>query len=566
MKKVGKILAIILSAIILSVVVLCLLLASGVLNGIILSQGLKQAKQFLNAELKVEELSCNPFTHLELKNAYLIQENEEVLRVKKVELSYDLLALLDREIDVEKVIIDDLSVKVWQDKDSVWSFMKVVKLTDNPAEPDTASMNWALNLQSIECAGFSATVEPLDTTLLIPQTIQAGFELSLRMDSGQLKISLDELTLKTLEPAFEVQSLAFNFVKDSNSINWNNLCLKLPHSEILSEGKYFLNQPLLSACKISVDTLAFESIRQFMPQFKLFGNPSVLLVAQGDGERINFSALAQQNLQSGEIRGWISQLTAIPEYHLTLDVANLDASGWLDNTSLSTQITGTIEAEGRGYDLQKSTVKATGNFAELSYQNYALKNLSFEAQKDSSVISGNLETETWFGNLAGRFRVADFLSRFRYTVDCTGTRIDLSKLSLPGSMNSSLNLHLEASGEGINPLKGSVKANVSSSESSINNLKIDDIRASLSYKNGRYDVPELSLLTPYFNLNANGSGDIKNDNNLRFNFETKAFNDLLSAFGLPEYSLECKIDGELSGNMSHYSANASFDLGCLKKD
>jgi len=567
MKKVSKIAAFVLSGIILVIVIACLLIASGKLNRIILQRVVLQVNNVLNAELTLGELSGNPFTGLTIRNVILVQEKQEILRIDQAEFNYSLLRLLKKEIAIDKVKINDLKVNVWQDKDSLWNVQKLVKEVDQPEPVDSASsFSFILNLKEIECAHFSATILPLDSASFIPKSLDAKLSASFSMKGDQMNLNVKEFALKTMQPNVEVESLTFEFSSDSVSYNWDGLKLQMPHSVLLSEGKYYPKQPLLSSGQITVDTIAFDDIRKFLPQFSLKGNPSVSLTAIGATDQINLSALVKEKMQKCEINGWVKSLETTPEYDLIMNLQDIDGSTWMANTEYSTKITGSIHAKGIGYDPQKAILTASGNFTELTYQDRTLKNLIFEAQKDSNIISGNLATDAWFGGLAADFSVADYLSKFRYSVVCSGKKIDLSKIYFPKNLYSSVNLKVKAEGVGMNPLKGSIKANIVSTESTITNRPIDDFQTSFSYINGNYNLVDFNLNTPFFHLVADGHGDIQNQNDIRFDFETKELNELLNMTGFGQYSLDGKIDGELSGNTKNYKVLANIDIARFNSD
>ncbi len=567
MKKVSKIAAFVFSGIILVIVIVCFLIAKGFLNGFIVSQIVVQANNALDAEVSVGELVGNPFERLTIRDVKMVQNEREILHIDEMDLGYSLFHLLKNEIAIDHIRINDLKVNVWQDRDSLWNVQKLVKVADQPAPDDSASsFSFIVNLKEIECLHLSAIIQPLDSASIIPKSLEAKLSASFILKGDEMKLNMKEFALKTVQPNVEVESLILEFSSNAESYNWDRLKLKMPHSVILSEGKYYPRQPLRSSGQITVDTIAFDDFRKFLPQFSLNGNPSVTIIAKGAADRINLSVLVQEQMQKCEINGWVKSLETTPEYDLVMNVQNIDGSTWMGNPEYTTKITGSLHAKGIGYDPQKAVLTASGNFTELTYQDKTLKNLIFQAEKDSTLIRGNLATDAWFGGLAADFSVADYLSKFRYSVVCSGKNIDLSKIYFPKNLNSSINLKIKAEGVGINPLKGSVKANIISSGSTITNRAIDEFQTSFSYVNGNYDLVDFNLNTPFFHLVAEGKGDIQNENDIRFSFETKELNDLLKLTGFGQYSLDGKIDGNLSGNMRSYKILANVDVASFNSD
>ncbi len=556
-----------LSGIVFLLVIGCLLTAKGTFNEIIIRQGVNQANKMLNAELSVGELSGNPFTHLTLHKVRLVQENQEILSIETVELGYSLISLFKKEIAVDEIKISSPKLKVWQDSDSLWNVQKLMKPSNSTAsEKSGDGFPYKLNIVNLECSQLSASICPLDSASILPKSLEASWSLSYLMKGNDMQLKMKNLAIQTIHPKLEIESLTFDFSSDSSSYSWDGLRLHMPHSELVSEGKYFPAQPFRSSGKISVDTLTFALIHEFMPGFVLKGNPSVSISATGQSDRINISAKIGELQQKAEISGWMKKSEKSPEYDLNLDVSNIDGSTWTGNPEYATKITGKLHAIGSGFDPEKSSLSASGNFSELSYLDKTLKNLVFEARKDSSTIGGNLSTDTWFGGLAADFRVADFLSRFRYSVLCSAKNIDLSKISFPNNLSSAINLKIKAAGEGMNPLKGMVKANIQSSNSTITKRPIDDFQTDFSYENGNYNLVDLNLNTPFFRLVADGNGNIQKENHVRFDFETKAFDDLLKLTGFGQYSLEGKIKGQFEGSAKNYKVISNVNLARFNSD
>lgn len=558
---------IILSGITFLMVVFFLLLANGVLNGFIVSQAVDQVNKALNAHVKVGELSGNPLAHITINDLSIEQNNREILKIDKVEIGYSLLRLLQKEILINTVRIGNVKVEIWQDHDSIWNIQKLYTATDTAKTDQSESgFSFVLNLEEVECTHLMARIQPLDTASVIPKTVDASLSLSFLMKGDGLELKLKNLAVKTTQPKLVVESMALDLRSDSNSYQWSKLQLHMPHTELISEGKYSPKQPFLSSGQIAVDTLAFDDISDFLPQFNMKGNPSVFVSANGEADKINLSVLVKEHLQKAEINGWVRNLNTTPEYNFVLDVSNLDGSFWTEKPEYATQITGKLQVKGVGYDAQKSKLTALGSFPELSFQDKTLRNLNFEAMKDTTFISGNLSAESWFGGLDAEFSIADFLSNFKYSVICSARNVDLAKLYLSQNLYSSLNFKVKADGVGMNPLKGSFRANIISSKSTITDRPIDDFHTQFSYTNGSYNVADFDLNSSFFKLEAEGKGNIYRNNYVRFNLETKDLDALLKLTGYGEYSLSGQIVGDLKGSAKSYSADATVKISKFSKD
>ncbi len=561
MKKGKKIGLSILAGFTILILVAFILIYAGTMNGFILRQVVSQANKLLNATTSIGELSGNPLGGLKIRDLTLTQEDKVVISIGEVEFSYNLLRLINNEIVIKSVKINDLMMDVVQEPDSFWNIQKLYKPADTLAVKESKSkFNMDIIVKGVELNRFRAKIHPLDTASIIPKSIETDLALKFRMKDDDMELNMEKMALKAYSPDMEIKEFIFDFVSDSASYQWDHFRLKLPRTIVISEGKYYPRQPSLTNASLNIDTLVFDDIRKFNPQFSLQGNPSVNLTAKGGTEKIDFTVLIKEKLQNGRINGWVRGLDTIPDYDINLNIANIDGSSWTGDPQFASKITGEIIARGRGYDPQNSSVTASGNFTEVIFLDKKLTDLIFEAEKDSINIKGNLATTAWFGGVTADFTILDYLDKFRYSVMGTGRNINLAKLYLPEKLYSAINLKIRAEGEGMNPMTGSIRANIASLGSTIRSRPIDEFHTSFSYNNGNYNLSDFVLNSPYFVVSADGKGNPKRDNQIRLNFETRDFEDLLKLMGFGQYTLDGKIQAEVLGSTRSYTINTVTDI------
>lgn len=557
----------VLSGIILLIAALCIYISTGALNNFIVKQALEQANKLLNAKLTAGMVEGNPFTNLTIHQFSMEQGGRELFGIKDADINLNLFQLLNKELVINKISVSELTANVWQNSDSIWNIQKLFTPTDTlPSAKPGKPSNFVFRIKKIECLKYSLSIISLDSLSYLPGKIEGAIALSLLIRHGEMEVKMNKMTLHTTSPELNITNLSFDLQSDSISYKWHNFLVNIPGTEIHSEGRYVPKQPEMSNATLKIDTLDLQNLHRFVPILDLHGRPSVDLSAKGGKDKIQFSAELNEHLQHGHIDGWVKDLNSDPSFSFQLDVANIDGAFWTENPLYSTLLTGTLTASGKGFDYKNDTVQIAGKFPEVTYQDKKLKNLSFTSAKEAETIKGNLETETWFGGILADIKIEDFLSRFQYILHGSTKAVDLSKLKLPVKIPSSLNLKIDAQGEGWNPNLGKIDLTVQSSNSSIENKPIEELSTSLHYQQGNYKVNFLRLNLPYFRLNGQGKGRMNGDQNMQFNFETKAFDELLKILGYQKYALEGKIDGQFSGNTKNYTASADLNISELSAD
>lgn len=567
MKKGWKIGLGILAGFFLLILIAIILIYAGTMNGVIRKQVLTQANKLLNATTTIGEFKGNPLGGLTIRDLTVEQDDRTVISIGEVEFSYNLLRLLNNEIVIKSVIINDLKMDLVQQPDSVWNILTLYKPADTiTAEEPKSKFNMEIIIKGVELNKFSATIHPLDTASMIPKKIESDLSLKFRMKEDVMEANMNRMTLRAYLPDFEIRSLTFDFKSDSAKYQWDRFKMRLPHTSLVSDGKFYPRQSSLTSAFLNIDTLAFEDIRKFYPSFNLYGNPSVNLTAKGGTEKVDFTVLIKEKLQNGRISGWVKGLDTIPDYDINLNVSNIDGSSWTGDPQFTTRITGEILARGRGYDPENSTFVASGNFTEMTWQDKILKDVIFGAEKDSLNIKGNLATQAWFGGVKTDFMILDYLKRFRYSLTGSTRNINLAKLYLPKDLYSAINLKFKAQGEGMNPMKGSVRASINSMGSTIRSRPIDEFHTSFSYNNGTYNLTDFVLNSPYFLVSADGRGNPKRDNHIRLDFETRDLDELLDVTGFGQYTMDGAVQAELSGSTERYTISTQMDIASIGTD
>lgn len=551
----------VLSGIILLTSALCIYISTGAMNGFIVSKALDQANKLLNAKVTAGMTEGNPFTHLTLHNFSMAQGGREVLTIKDAEINLNLIRLLNKELVINKISVSNLNAHVWQNPDSTWNVQKlyVPTYTLPKSKPGTSS-SFVFKIKKIECLKYSLSINSLDSLSYLPGKIEGEIALALLIQHGDMEVKMSKMTLQTTSPELNITNLAFDLKSDSVSYNWHNFLVNIPGTEIHSEGRYVPRQPEMSSAMLKIDTLDLENLHRFIPVIDLHGRPSLDLSAKGGKDKIQFSAELSEHSQNGHVDGWVKNLNADPSFSFKLDISNIDGAFWTGNPQYSSKLTGTLSASGKGFDYKTDSVQVTGNFPEITYQDKKLNNLSFSAFKEAENLNGNLETETWFGGILADIKIEDFLSSFHYSLHASTKAIDISKLGSPVKIPSSLNLNIDAKGEGWSPDLAKIDMTVHSSGSTIENKSIEEVSTSLHYQQGSYNVKYLRLNTPYFLLIGEGNGRLNGDHKIQFSFETKEFEGLMKVIGYQQYSLDGKIEGQFSGNTKHYLATADLDI------
>ena len=285
-KKIGKITAYIILGFIVLLILLLIMIGSGSLNNWLAKQVSKQGSKTLNAELKLEAIEGNLFSDFALKNLTLEKDSIQLFSMEAFKVDYSIFMLIKKQVQINSIQLENINVYAKQEIDSLWNLQKLlppdttVTKKEEPSEP----LDWKVNIPLIEINRFYAKVEPLDTTALIPKTIDTGLSMSFMMDGDTIAAKIQQLGLHTDSPEFHLNDFTVDFSKIHSVLKWENMKVELPHTQLISKGAVNPDKLNLMDAVFKIDTLAFDDFRKMIPDLPVYGNPSISIEFKGSGQ------------------------------------------------------------------------------------------------------------------------------------------------------------------------------------------------------------------------------------------------------------------------------------------
>jgi translocation and assembly module TamB len=169
----------------------------------------KQTSQIINGELSIGRLDGNFFTHLSLSNVLLTMNNDTLAYISELDLSYNLLSLLDGVIDVNSATIDRPYIYLEQINDSTWN---VQNLTEPGEEKTDTTEAGSINIRLAEFSINNGLVRINSPDTVIPEQIRnLNTNLSLEISDEKQSAEIESFMFETKKPDFRLNQLTLNF-------------------------------------------------------------------------------------------------------------------------------------------------------------------------------------------------------------------------------------------------------------------------------------------------------------------------------------------------------------------
>jgi len=565
-RKVGKILGISLTGILLLLVILLYLLNSGALNGFLASTISSKGSEAIAGDVNIENIEGSIFSKFSLKDIEVRQNDSLLLSLQRLQVGYSLSHLFKKEVKVELIHLKDLKVNISQQKDSIWNFQNLLPATEKEQTPDTAqSLAWKISLNNLNIDSLTANIDPLDTASIpayLELKLRAGFQLNEDSITGNLR----QFYAKSRSPRLKVENMTGLFSQTEDRLSWNNFRLKFAKTYVESHGTLISDSLMTSQVSLNVSPLDFNEFKPWIPELELYGEPRIQFEVKNRAKRNNISLSVEEGIQKVNLDGWIKKQGNEPHFDLKMAVSSLDGAYWTGNPELKSLINGSVSIKGKGTDFKENSINAQGKFGDVQYGDYELDDLIFHINKAEANINGDLKANTWFGKIASNFRLKDVFDNIQYDIDALFQQMDLSKLTSNKKLYSDLNIKLKTKGKGtkIDSMNSETELNIY--QSSFLGYPVNSMDAFVKYNKQSYEFSGLYLNTPFVSFRADGKGNLDNSNQLNFRVEAKDIDPLMKAINQPEISFSGIVDGNVQGPKDSLDINFRYDLEELLYD
>ncbi|WP_170111264.1 translocation/assembly module TamB domain-containing protein [Mangrovibacterium marinum] len=471
----------------------------------------QQASQLLHAELKIEELEGDFFTHIRLKQISLCLQNDTMVTIGQVELKYQLWSLLNKQVTITKLDISKPKIKLVQQNDSTWNFSNLLKEPDSPATSTPASQpfNWLIDLQQFEL--HSGFIETTATDSLLPRKIDGiNVQLHAKYSANEQSLALDSFRLDCTAPNFSLEQFTFKIRQVDGIVTLSELLLQTKHNRLNAQAHYAANTQ--SALDLHTAPLTIDEFQFALPQLEIKLHPKVDWRTTIENDRLNttisLTAETQKvtlTVQAFPVMAWIAKPDSIHlQYQLSSSFENVAIEAWSGITELQGLLNGTIQLKGEGTDPKTLTAQANAEIYNSSVAGYEIGQLSSQHDYRSGNLHTTLNVKTNFATLTAIAQIDHLLNEPAYQAALQASVFSLRPFLENDSLETSLHFDLLASGSGFDPQKLTSTVQLQIAPSMLVGIPIDTASTSISVNEGLITLDTLMLRNQSAELTAKG--------------------------------------------------------------
>ncbi|MDR2009060.1 MAG: translocation/assembly module TamB domain-containing protein [Bacteroidales bacterium] len=572
LKKILKIIGWFILGVILLVVLILTLIQTPVVKKQIVRIAENQINNFLYAELSIGELTGNFFTHLELKNLLLTSEKKDTIAyIPEIKLKYELLPLLSGKIAVKEATIENPYVFLEQLNDSSWNFAHIAKPSES-TDTTSSELNMLVEVDRFNLNNGTLLINAFDS--IIPKEIkQLNINLSGHYSTNDLKANLENLSLITSQPDFEIQKLNLYATATDESVNLNSLLLKTRSNSIIAKGEYYFDKNKKSYIELETDPVIIEEFDIFLPpDFKLQPKPVIALKANMEAEKLTVDLKLSDNDQGVELQllshhliEYFTDTVSVPvTYDIDLDIEKIDLRYWLNDQNLKYIVDGKLIAKGEGLDPSTMNSKVNGKFEDILVLDHPVSYLNLLLDYNAGNVKGNINGSGAFGYININPDLRQLLSdNPYYNLSLLTKKVDLS-VFLGEEYKSDINLHAVLKGSGFDLNKISAESELEFSKSSAMGFEIDTLYGKIELIRKNIIVHSFFADALATHIEADGNYNLNGYSDINISAKIPDVGKIANIAGIDSIETSLSLNAHLAGQLDDMNANANIHMGKTK--
>ncbi|MBI5472238.1 MAG: translocation/assembly module TamB domain-containing protein [Ignavibacteriae bacterium] len=530
-------------------------------RNLVREQVIAAASESLNGTLQIGSIDGTFYSNIRVLNATIVSNNDTVIALPRLEVAFSLLPLLKREIRIDRIVVDSLSVVLRQLKDSTWNLAHLTK-------PDTsapAEFTWLLMLVDVAVRDARVRIHPIDSASLIPRAINdINVQLSGAYSEDIMDFALTSLRLETRKPNLSVKQFSLITKKEGDDLVVSDVVLQTSKNRLEAHARMSTDSLGRTEASVTIDSLDLSEF-SWATQGRTFPrrpNLDVNVWMRRDSISADAKIVERKQALSGRVS--IGGMKLTPVYRFDASMQNIDVGVWMNDSAMSSNLNGNIQGWMRGNSVGSAMLRVEGELSNSMLMRRTIDRLTVHAEGDRGTITAAAALDAQFGGFTLTGRVADVNGAQRYTVSGNTRNLDIAPLLLNDSLRSDLNMEFSADGSGFSPDNMRSNVDITLRPSRVRGFAIEQGVVELNVNNRRYAIERMEIFSPSGSVHAEGLVDLDGTSDLRFEARIDSLAALRQVVGADTIAGHFAIEGSISGNRDSLTISAEANLGQLQ--
>ncbi len=505
----------------------------------------------IQGKLSFTELEGSLFHHFKLKNVKLLQKEQRIISIDKLELQYSPLALLSQKIKINNLNIINPSIVLLQEQDQwniIAAFQSAGDTTITSSTSAGGQFNWEISIAAFNLDSGRFQIQT-DSVLLFEKSMELQdfyLKCSGIYNSHQVKLVMDDFRFRATQPNFKLTSLKTRVSYYHNQIKIDYFQLKTDSSYLETNGFIDLAAPMRFSIQSSFQPLHLVDLQKFLPKLNFYASSRIDFMVQGKMDSLSGALNLAAKDQKIAIKGTWRPDSLNPKFSLHGSFSKLNLADFTGNSNLGSAITGNFSSEGKGIHFPAIVGYASIQIDSTSQINrHRFENSRVLGQLDSEKfkIDGRIGFGNGYLSLKGQ---TDSLANLpQYHVKLLSHNFPIHQLVDFKDLHHPLNATISINGVGFTPGKINAHFNARIDSNNFSGIPFRFIVLKGHWRKQNIAITQGDIQSPLANFQM--EGDIGLDSSIAINYKLM----IKDSTPLPETLLpeSLKLDGCVQGEV-----------------
>ncbi|MDZ7764984.1 MAG: hypothetical protein U5K00_11220 [Melioribacteraceae bacterium] len=405
-------------------------------------------------------------------------------------------------------------------------------------------------------------IETSDPSAKIPEVIHnINLKASASISSEEKTVELESFSFVTDKPHLELSNLQFIAVQSDQNIKLNDFILQTEKNKLVAHGNYSLDESEASELFLETEPINLSEVKLFLPDLDFSGSPELQL----EGRYLNSTAdvevkLTEEN-QKIDLTAHLENINTKPAYDLEADIYNINAAHWLNDTSLTTDVNGSILISGSGTSIEEANTTAQIKIFNSDLMKRKLDSLTIYSTVNNGNIKSTIKLNSDFGSLNGELNIVDVSARQKFNIKADVNNFNLAPILLNDSLQSNINLSISGNGENFTPKEMTANISLIVDTTSFMDYRIDSLNTLVKVNGENFTIEKFNLDSEIAEVEAHGTFSQSDSASIMFSVIPKKLSAIPQLDKYESLNAEGELNGEITGKPDSINVvlNYSFE-------
>ena len=519
----------------------------------------------IRGTLSLERIEGSIWGDLTLHDVRLSYQQDDIVRIPRLKLTYALLPLLRGELQISRAEALEPAVYIVRDAQEHWNIAEAL------GSDDTGESEFSVLLKSLALRQGLIELHLMGQDPKQFRLQNVGMDGRLILDAKGIDFAASEITgrlqSQSLPELGLKGSLAYLDAGSAPALKVENLQVDSAASRLKLTGTISEFSKPNFVAKLAIEKLAAADLVRFMPQWPATQELAGTISANGRLDAMTLVVDLGAAAGRATANFTVDLAGAAPRYQGTFKLTGVDGRAWLAEQGVAGTLDGNADVTGVGLALDQLAGAASFTIRAAEVKGWRLGELRLQTklQASSAYLTGDLKGALGGAVWRGTVTLSE-TPRYDFTVSLHN--LDIKKVSAGGTaMDGVVNLKGTVKGIGTTLAQMKTQANLEILPSSVGPVKLRDGALVASLADGRIRISRGALRTADSSLALKGDlgVDFAQQGKLDYEFRTNDVGPWLALAG-HKGSGSLTLTGSAQGNLTDLKTRGAVKLAKLTYD